>query len=89
MVPPAPRRFAAIGDAAALPYEGEGGPQGYLKYLQLPAPKAFAIAADGAWSASALGNDPLAAALESCGKAHRGCRLYAVGRDVVWQADGH
>ena len=89
MAPPAPTGFAAIDDAAALPYVGEGGRQGYQHYLQMPEPRAFAIAADGAWSASALGNDPLAAALESCGKAHRGCRLYAVNRDVVWQADGH
>ncbi|NML16057.1 dienelactone hydrolase family protein [Azohydromonas caseinilytica] len=76
--------FAAHDDVAAIPFINQAGRQGYLKYLSMRRPKAFAIAPDGAWSAAALGPDPLAMALEACGKAHQGCRLYAVDHSVVW-----
>jgi dienelactone hydrolase len=82
---PAPTHFAGIADAAAVPFLNDVGREGYRKYLGLPRPRAFAIAPDGAWSASAMGDDPVQAALENCGKAHQGCRLYAVDGDVVWQ----
>jgi len=81
---PPPSHFAASDDASALPLVNEAGRQGYQKYLTLRKPKAFAIAQDGAWSASILGDDPLAAALENCSKGHIGCRLYAVDNEVVW-----
>lgn len=86
---PAPTHFAGIADAAAVPFINESGRQGYQKYLAMPRPRAFAIAPDGAWSASALGQDPLSSALAACGKGHQGCRLYAVDNEVVWQGDPH
>ena len=81
---PAPTDFASIQDAAAVPYLNDTGRQGYQKYLAFPKPKAFVIAPDGAWSASAKGDDPLIAAMASCAKAHRDCKFYAVDNDVVW-----
>jgi dienelactone hydrolase len=84
---PPPTRPATPEDAAAIPFVTESGRQGWLRYLGLRRPKAFVIAPDGAWSAAALGPDPLVRALEQCGKAHQGCRLYAVDQGVVWAAE--
>ena len=84
---PDPTGFAAFDNVLAIPYLNEGGRAGYLKYLTLRKPKAFAIAPDGTWSASALGLDPVAASMSACGKTHSGCRLYAVDDKVVWSAN--
>lgn len=81
---PPPTRFAALTDPQALPYVNESGRQGYLKFLAMGRPRAFVIAPDGAWSASRGGEDPISAAMQSCAKAHQGCRLYATDGDVVW-----
>jgi hypothetical protein len=83
---PAHTDFASIKDAAAVPYLNDSGRQDYQKYLAFPKPKAFVIAPDGAWSASAKGDDPLLAAMASCQKAHKDCKYYAVDNEVVWPA---
>ena len=79
--------FAAADDVAAVPFLNEAGRQGYQKYLALRRPKAFALAPNGSWSATALGPDPIATVLQSCRKAHPGCRLYAVDHTVVWTGE--
>lgn len=81
---PPPTHFAALEDATAIPYLGIAAQGGYRKFLALKKPRAFAIAPDGAWAASAGGNEPLQTALDECAKAHRGCLPYAVNDDVVW-----
>lgn len=82
---PAPTNFAPFNDASAIPFINEAGRQGYQKYLAFRKPKAFVIAADGAWTAASLGEDPLNVAMESCKKGHKDCRFYAVDDDdVVW-----
>ena len=81
---PAATRFAGVADPSAVPYLNEKGRQGYRKFLSLKKPRAFAISPDGGWGASSRGGDPLVAALRACGKAHAGCRLYAVDEEVVW-----
>lgn len=84
MAIPAASHFAPLDNPAAVPYLNEKGREGYQKFLKFPKPRAFVIGPDGAWSASARGSDPLAMALQSCGKAHQNCRLYAVDDEVVW-----
>jgi dienelactone hydrolase len=84
---PRPTNFAPIDDASAIPYINEGGRGGYLKYLAMRKPKAFAIAPDGAWSASSLGADPIAASMSACSKSHSRCQLYAVDDNVVWSSN--
>lgn len=84
MTAPVATRFARIDNLNALPYLKEKGQIGYKKFLKFPKPRAFAISTDGSWSASSRGRDPLADALQSCGKAHQNCRLYAVDDEVVW-----
>jgi dienelactone hydrolase len=88
---PSPGRtdFASIENISAVPYLNDTGRQDYQKYLAFPKPKAFVIAPDGAWSASAKGDDPLLAAMTSCQKTHRDCKYYAVDNDVVWPAKQH
>lgn len=76
--------FAPLDDVDAVPYLPGNGHQGYEKYLTLRNPKAFVIAPDGGWAVSALGDDPLASAMGTCEKTHRGCRFYAVDDRVVW-----
>lgn len=76
--------FAAIGDVAAVPYLNEKGREGYRKFLAMKKPRAFVIAPNGSWSASAQGKDPVASALQACGKAIKECRVYAVDDAVVW-----
>jgi hypothetical protein len=71
----------------AIPYVNEGGRAGYVRYLAMRKPKAFAIAPNGAWSASAQGPDPIAASMSACGKSQPGCRLYAVDDQVVWSGN--
>ena len=82
-VPPA-TNFAALENTALIPYMNEAGREGYRKFLTLKKPRAFTIAPDGAWYASAGGNEPLQNTLDECTKAHSDCRPYAVDDDVVW-----
>ncbi|MDE1149845.1 MAG: CocE/NonD family hydrolase [Azospirillaceae bacterium] len=76
--------FAAITDAAALPYINDQGRAAYARYLTLPRPKAFIIAPDGGWNFAAGIADPQARALADCGAKHQDCRPYAVDGAVVW-----
>ncbi len=81
---PAPSNFASLNDVSAIPYLSDSGRAGYQKFLQLPRPRAFTIAPDGAWDASALGPDPIQYSLDHCSQKHQGCKLYAVDDLVVW-----
>ena len=83
--PPPPSNYAPLGDAAAVPYIGAAARSGYQKFLSLPAPRAFVVSPDGAWTAAAGGFDPLGNALEACRRAHAACAAYAVDGVVVWR----
>ena len=82
--PPRPTRFAALANETAVPYMTDKGRDGYRKFLGFPEPRAFVIAPDGAWFASARGADPIAQAMAGCIKLHQGCAVYAYNDDVVW-----
>ena len=87
---PPPTHFAEIDNVDAVPYLNEEGRKDYKKFLSITSlPKAFVIARDGAWWATALGKDPQSRAMESCKSAHKGCQLYAVDDEVVWSANMH
>lgn len=84
--------FAPLQDAAAIPYLGDSGREAYRKWLDLPKPRAFAIAPDGQWAGVhgtrpnyPAPSDPPARALLVCGqRARTACKLYAVDDAVVW-----
>lgn len=97
--PPAPRAghiasgYAALDDIDAIPYLSERGRRDYQSWLQLPLPRAFAIAPNGYhWHTSTthpkeldLPVDPSERALLMCERgARRPCKLYAVNNAVVW-----
>ena len=82
-VPP-PSNFSSLVDASAIPYLNATGRVGYERFLRLPSPRAFVIAADGAWSFSARDFDVLDSALQQCAAKHQGCKPYAVNDHVVW-----
>lgn len=84
MMRPTPTNFAKLDDVTAMPYVGPGGRAGYQKFLTLPAPRAFVIAPDGAWSLSARDFDVLASAMKACSASHQGCRAYAIDDMIVW-----
>lgn len=80
--------FAALDDAAKVPYVKDAGRTGYARFLAQPTPRAFAIAPNGAWAWAESGDDPLKRALGSCNARGQGqCRLYAVDADVVWKPE--
>jgi dienelactone hydrolase len=82
---PPSSNFAALDDAQAVPYLDEKRRQAYRKFLELPLPRAFAVASTGNVGWANGGNDPLGNALANCEKlAKTPCTLYAVDRDVVW-----
>lgn len=81
---PTPTHFASIDDPSAVPFLKDHGREGYEKFLMMGRPRAFAVAPDGGWDAATLGPDPVAYALNACGRVHLSCRLYAVNGDVVW-----
>ena len=85
-VPP-PTAFAALDDESRLPHVRDPGRAGYKTYLDKPAPRALAIAPNGAWGWGEGGDDPLRRALFNCNRTGRGeCRLYSVDDHVVWEA---
>lgn len=86
MASPPASGFAPLADAEAIPHLNEKGRSGYRNFLEKPAPRAFAIAASGAWGWAQGGHDPLRRALESCSRHAAGsaCRLYVVDSEVVW-----
>uniref|UniRef100_UPI001F25213C dienelactone hydrolase family protein n=1 Tax=Paraburkholderia adhaesiva TaxID=2883244 RepID=UPI001F25213C len=83
---PAPKatHFAALTDVAAVPRLNAAGRSAYAQFLQMPLPRAFALAPDGSAVASSRGADPVAYALEHCRQLYHRCQLYAVDGDVVW-----
>jgi hypothetical protein len=81
--PPA-TKFTAIDNVDAIPYLHAMGRKGYQFFLTLPKPRAFVIAPDGGWAYSSKGFDPLATALQICGRNHQNSRPYAVDDNVVW-----
>lgn len=86
-VRPAPSGFAGATDSNAIPYIGTRGREGFVRYLTLDAPKAFAIGADGSWNY--ITDDPRAmkTALERCEAKGGACWLYAVDNEVVWRTE--
>jgi hypothetical protein len=88
---PAPSGFAAIDDMAKLPYANDTMRTTYQRFLNSPAPRAFALDAQGFTGYAFGGDDPLKTALQFCNRKGKGdCKLYAVDSDVVWlEADKH
>ncbi len=81
--PPPPSHFAAIDDAAAVPYLNEPGRALYRKFLAAPPPRAFVLSSKAAYSESE-GFDPLAYGLRLCLAEHPDCGVYAYDDEVVW-----
>lgn len=88
--------FAAVESVDAVPYLRARGREGYAKFLASEKPRAFAVAPNGAWAFSTVGNrygkkrenfDAIERALERCNQRADGqCHLYAVDERVVWRA---
>jgi dienelactone hydrolase len=84
---PAPTNFAPLQDETKLPFVRDTGRAGYVKFLQAPLPRAYALAPNAAWGWADGGDDPLQRALEYCNRSGKGeCKLYAVDDFVVWSA---
>lgn len=80
---PAASGYAAIDDIAAVPFLSEAQRAEYRMFLATPLPRAFALGATGAATASG-GFDPAAAAMATCWRKTKFCELYAVDKTVVW-----
>jgi hypothetical protein len=87
-------RAAQLEDIASVPYLTERGREGYREWLTRPLPRAFAVSAEGVWSATwsrvplnaAMPTDPAERALLQCNARSRTqCRLFAVDKEVVWK----
>ena len=84
--------FAPLDDAGAVPYIKENGREAYREFSTLPAPRAFAIAPNGAWGRDSYKNVPsnfrrdvVGNALDFCNRrGNNECRLYAIDDRVVW-----
>ena len=87
-VPPA-SNFAVVTEVDKLPHVSDKGREGYKNFLNKQFPRAFAIAASGAWGWAEMGDDPLQRALDNCKKYAKStpCRLYAVDDQVVWNQE--
>ncbi len=83
-VRPAPTRFAALDDVAAVPWLNEKGRAAYRNYLAHPNPRAFVLGMEGENIAAFGGADTLTRAMTICANARLVCRPYAVDGDVVW-----
>jgi dienelactone hydrolase len=81
--------YAEIEQVEKVPYLSMKARQsGYRYFLDSPAPRAFAINADGHWSA-AFGSDAMGRALSECRQVGGvPCELYAVDGEVVWSGAG-
>lgn len=88
--------FAALDDAARVPYVGPKGREAYQHWLARPNPKAFAVATNGHFHAAwgdrpgdrTLPFDTTERALVACERsAQMPCKLYAVNDNVVWVKD--
>jgi len=82
--------FASLQNANAVPYIRGNGREGYKHFLSQSAPRAFAIAPNGAWGRgadhrSSVKTDQAQIALNNCNHNGNGqCRLYAIDQHVVW-----
>jgi len=92
--PAAVTRGAQLDDVQSVPFLTERGREGYRTWLTRPLPRAFAVSAEGVWSATwsrvpanaAMPTDPAERALVQCNARSRSqCRLYAVDKEVVWK----
>jgi dienelactone hydrolase len=82
-LPPA-THFAALDDAAAVPYLSDAGRNSYRGFLKQPFTRAFVVAPNGTAVTTHGGFDALARALGMCGEHAEGCQLYAADDRVVW-----
>jgi dienelactone hydrolase len=83
---PAGSGFAAVDDVQAVPHLSAASRERYRVYLAANPPKAFAVAANGAWASRVESAAAMREALERCqthGK-EQPCKLYAVDDAVVW-----
>ena len=85
IVPP-PTGFARIDDVAAVPLDEKGRAR-YQRYLDLGAPKAFAITEKGGSHLSADDVEAMRTTIENCRPAGVNCWLYAVDDQVVWHRE--
>lgn len=75
-----------LDDESRLPYVKDAGRGGYRTFLTKAAPRAFAVAPNGAWGWANGGDEPLARALANCNRSGGGaCKLYAIDHEVVWK----
>jgi len=84
---PPPTQFAAIGDAAAVPFLNDQGRAAYRQFLTLSPPRVFMLATSGTTVTTVAthgGFDALAQAQLLCGRVTSNCRPYAIDNDVVW-----
>lgn len=87
LIAPPPTDFATIDALDRVPDQSAASLAGYRVFLSKSYPRAFAVSAQGGWGSAWGGDDPLARALENCGKraAADTCRLYAVDDKIVWK----
>ena len=88
--------FAPLDSVDAVPYLHPKGREAYTKFLASEKPRAFAIAPNGVFAWSTVGNrsgkrrenfDPIERALRRCNERAEGkCRLYALDERVLWRA---
>jgi dienelactone hydrolase len=81
---PAPTHFAAIGDAAAIPWINDEGRANYGKFLNMKPPRVFVIAPGGQSATAQGGFDPRARAEGLCRSRGFICFPYAIDNDVVF-----
>ncbi len=82
--PPPATHWAELSDAAAVPFLTDEGRAAYRRFLNMPRPRAFALAPNGSVNVSSGGYDPLGFALRNCRRVSPRCQFYAVNDDVVW-----
>lgn len=89
MAVPPKTGFAAVDAIDQVPYLKDSGREGYRVFLTKQMPRAFALAPNGAWGWTEMGDAPLQRALANCQKHAKDqrCRLYAVDDSVVWNPD--
>ena len=79
---PPPSGFADLADQSRVP-AGAAGKAAYAKFLDMAAPRAFAVSTRGGYG-MARGDYAVGRALGNCQRFGNPCKLYAVDADVVW-----
>ena len=82
VVTPPPSGFAGIADQNRVP-AGAAGKAAYAKFLDMAAPRAFAVSTRSGYG-MARGDYAVGRALGNCQRFGNPCKLYAVDADVVW-----